>query len=75
MDAVELVEEMYGPEHEGGAFLIRDLTGDKGYHPPAELGIIQEAAGPSLVIPTRPAGSRQTLSPKPGRLWPTRSAP
>ena len=65
MDAVELVEEMYGREHEEGAFLIKDLTGDKGYHPPAELGIIQKAAGLRPIIGDPNAGRRQPANLKP----------
>ena len=50
MDAVELVEEMYSPEHEEGASRVKDLTGDKGYHRPGKLGTIQEAAGIRTII-------------------------
>ena len=65
MDAVELVEEMYGQEHEEGVFCIKDLTGDKGYHRPAELGIIQEAAGLRTILGDPNAGRRQPANLKP----------
>ena len=65
MDAVELVEEMYGHEQEGGASRVKDLTGDKGYHRPGKLGIIQEAAGLRTIIGDPNAARRQPANLEP----------
>ena len=63
MDAVELVEEMYGREHVEGASHVKDLTGDKGYHSSRELGIILEAAGIRTIISDPNAARRQPANP------------
>ena len=63
MDTVELMEEMYGQEHEEGASRVKDLTGDKGYHRPAELGIIEEAAGLRTIIGDANAARCQSANP------------
>ena len=65
MDAVELVEEMYSPEHEEGASRVKDLTGDKGYHRPGKLGIIQEAARIRTIIGDPNAARRQPANLEP----------
>lgn len=65
MAAVELVEEIYGQDHEEGASRVKDLTGDKGFHNPGELAIIQEEAGIRTVIGDPNAERRQ-----PGNLEP-----
>lgn len=59
MDAVELVEEIYGQDHVEGASRVKDLTGDKGFHRPVELGIIQEATGVRTIIGDPNAERRQ----------------
>ena len=65
MDAVELVEEIHGHEHVEGASRVKDLTGDKGFHSPRELGIIQEAAGLRTVIGDPNADRRQPANLEP----------
>ena len=63
MDAVELVEEMYGREHVEGASHVKDLTGEKGYHSSRGLGIIQEAAGLRTIIGDANAARCQSANP------------
>jgi hypothetical protein len=65
MDAVELVEEIYGQDHEEGASRVKDLTGDKGFHSPGELGIIQEATGARTIIGDPNAERRQPANLEP----------
>ena len=65
MEAVELVEEMYGKEHVEGVSRVKDLTGDKGYHSPGELGIIQEAAGLRTIVGDPNAARRQPANLEP----------
>ena len=65
LDAVELVEEIYGREYEEGASHVKDLTGHNGYDSPGDLGIIQQAAGIHTIIGDPNAARRQ-----PGNLEP-----
>jgi len=50
LEAVELVEEIHGQDHLEGASRVLDITGDKGFHSPEELAIIQEETGAETVI-------------------------
>ena len=59
LEAVELVEEIYGQDHVEGTSRVKDLTGDKGFHSPAELGIIQEETGARTIIGDANAARRQ----------------
>lgn len=63
--AVELVEEIHGREHEEGASRVKDLTGDKGFHHPGELGIIQKATGMRTIIGDPNAERRQPANLEP----------
>ena len=63
---VGFLEEMYGREHVEGASHVKDLTGDKGYHSPRGLGIIQEAAGLRTIIGDPNAARRQPANPGTG---------
>ena len=64
LDAVELVEKIHGQKHLEGASHVKDLTGDKGFHSPRELGIIQEAAGLRTIIGDPNADRRQPTKPR-----------
>lgn len=65
MGAVELVEEIYGQDPVEGASRVKDLTGDKGFHSPGELGIIQESAGIRTIIGDSNAVRRQSANLEP----------
>jgi transposase len=71
IEAVELVEQMYGQDHEDGTSRVLDLTGDKGFHSPAELAIIQEETGARTIIgdPMPRAVSPPIWRPKRGGPW------
>ena len=75
--AVALVEEIYGQDPADGTSRVNDLTGDKGFHHPVALGIIQQATGARTTIgePTPPAVSLTILNPKSGKPWTGRPAP
>ena len=62
---MELVEEIYGREHEEGASHVKDLTGHNGYDSPGELGIIQQAAGIRTIIGDPNAARRQPANLEP----------
>ena len=59
LEAVELVEEIHGQNHLEGVSRVQDLTGDKGFHSPAELGIIQQETGARTIIGDANAARRQ----------------
>jgi transposase len=59
IEAVELVEEIYGQDSQDGASRVKEITGDKGYHNPAELGIIQQETGARTIIGDANAARRQ----------------
>jgi len=59
LEAVELVEEIYGQDQVGGTSRVQDLTGDKGFHHPVELGIIQKETGARTIIGDANAARRQ----------------
>ena len=65
LDAVELVEEIHGHEHVEGASPVKDPTGDKGFHNPRELGIIQQAMGLRNIIGDPNAARRQPANLEP----------
>ena len=50
LEAVALVEEIHGGEPVEGTSRVQDLTGDKGFHNPVELGIIQQETGARTII-------------------------
>jgi transposase len=59
IEAVELVEEIYGQDPQEGTSRVEDITGDKGFHHPVELGIIQEETGARTIIGDANAARRQ----------------
>ena len=59
IEAVELVEEIYGQDPQDGTSRVADITGDKGFHNPVELGIIQEETGARTIIGDANAARRQ----------------
>ncbi len=65
MDAVAPVEEIYGRDHVEGNTRVKDITGDKGFHHPRALGIIQEATGVGTIIGDPNAERRQPANPEP----------
>ena len=65
LEAVELVEEIHGQDHVEGASRVLDLTGDKGFHSPEELAIIQEETGVRTVIGDPNAARRQPANLEP----------
>ena len=50
LEAVALVEELHGEDPVEGTSRVKSLTGDKGFHSPEEMGIIQDATGARTVI-------------------------
>lgn len=68
LDAVELVEEIHGLAPLEGTSRVQDLTGDKGFHSPTELGIIQDATGARTVIGDPNAERRQPANLEPEAL-------
>jgi transposase len=50
VDAVEIIEELHGKEHEEGSSHVKTITTDKGFHEPTELAIIQQQTGVRTVI-------------------------
>lgn len=50
MDAMKLEEEIHGRESVAGASQVKDITGDKGFYSPGELGIIQKTASLRTII-------------------------
>jgi len=59
IEAVELVEEIYGQDSQEGTSRVKEITGDKGFHNPLELGIIQEETGARTIIGDANAARRQ----------------
>ena len=57
--AVALVEGIHGQEPVEGTSRVQDLTGDKGFHSPAELGIIQQETEARTIIGDANAARRQ----------------
>ena len=65
LDAVALVDEIYGADPQDGTSRVKDITGDKGFHSPVELGIIQEATGARTIIGDPNAERRQPANLEP----------
>jgi transposase len=59
LQAVALVEEIHCQEPVEGTFRVQDLTGDKGFRSPAELGIIQQETGARTIFGDANAARRQ----------------